>query len=91
MSAGPFQQTCRLIRVAGLGLSTVPAEPFQQTCRLIRVAGLFQARFVFEECRGLACLEQLENHPNTDIQLQAQEIIEAHFGDGLDEDDIDDD
>ena len=50
---------------------------------------LLQAQFVFEECRGLQYLEQLENHPNGDIQQQAQEIIDTYFGDAVAEDDID--
>ncbi|KAK7487913.1 hypothetical protein BaRGS_00020814 [Batillaria attramentaria] len=38
------------------------------------------ARFIFEECGGPGNLEQLHNHPNTDIQAQAQEIIDTYYG-----------
>lgn len=38
-----------------------------------------QAKFVFEECGGLPSLELLEDHPNTDIQSQAHEIMDSYF------------
>jgi hypothetical protein len=49
----------------------------------------FQASFMFEECGGVKNLEQLEHHPNSDIQQQAQEIVDNYFGEEECEDDFD--
>ncbi|PVD31408.1 hypothetical protein C0Q70_06820 [Pomacea canaliculata] len=39
-----------------------------------------EAKFIFEECGGLSHLEQLQNHPNSQIQEEAEEIIDTYFG-----------
>ena len=36
---------------------------------------------MFEEFGGVSSLEKLEQHPNSDIQEQAQDLIDQHFGD----------